>query len=181
MTFKAKWRYPVSETRRTYKSWRAMLERCYDEGNGSFSRYGGRGISVCERWRNSYDDFVDDMGLRPEGTTIDRIENDGNYEPRNCRWATKKQQDTNRRDNRKIDGRTVTELAEISGIGKATLSYRLNQGASGTDLFRPPNKPKHGTISKYASGCRCKPCVKSNKEYQRAYRLKRSAKGQKGN
>lgn len=172
MNFIPKWRNSVAATRPTYKSWRAMLERCYSEGNASYPRYGARGISVCERWRNSYDDFVLDMGFRPEGMTLDRIENDGNYEPGNVRWATKKQQDRNRRYHRRVDGMTVAELAETSGISKSLLTYRLNHEYSKSDLLKPPNKPKHGTVSKYAMGCRCQPCIKSNKDYQRKYRLR---------
>ena len=178
MTFKPKWQNPISTTQPTYKSWRAMIERCYDENNASYSRYGARGISVCDRWRNSYDDFIADMGFRPDGMTLDRRDNEGSYEPGNVRWATKKQQDRNRRYNRRVDGTTVAELAETSGISKSLLTYRLNHEYSKADLLKPPNKPKHGTVSKYAMGCRCQPCIKSNKEYQRQYRLRRkSARG----
>lgn len=77
----------------TYASWHAMINRCHtNPANRQWKNYGGRGISVCNRWRNSFADFLDDMGERPGGTTLDRIDPDGNYEPSNCRWATPTEQ-----------------------------------------------------------------------------------------
>lgn len=80
-----------------HHSWKWMMGRCYDSWNASFPHYGGRGIVVCAQW-HSFDGFFADMADRPEGTTLDRINGDGNYEPGNCRWATKAQQSANRRD-----------------------------------------------------------------------------------
>ncbi len=81
----------------TYRSWVAMRRRCTDKSYRDFHLYGGRGISVCERWMSSFENFLEDMGERPKGRTLDREDNDGNYEPGNCRWATPKEQRENRR------------------------------------------------------------------------------------
>lgn len=94
------------------RSFRAMLERCTNPKNGSYENYGGRGIRVCERWREpnglGFIHFMEDMGRRPKDKTLDRINPEGNYEPSNCRWATGKQQVNNRRCSY-----TPEELAEL--------------------------------------------------------------------
>lgn len=79
----------------TYRSWENMRYRCKHPYVNSYARYGGRGIQVCERW-NTFANFLEDMGVRPEGTSIDRINPNGNYEPNNCRWANAKTQARNK-------------------------------------------------------------------------------------
>jgi hypothetical protein len=100
---------------RTYKSWAQMRGRCNRPGHIEYKRYGGRGIKVCVRW-NTFENFLEDMGERPAGKTIDRIDPNGSYEPGNCRWATPKEQARNKRNNviLTIGGvsKTVAEWAE---------------------------------------------------------------------
>ncbi len=132
-------------TRRTYRTWYAMIRRCHNPANADFQRYGGRGIQVCNRWRMSFRVFLEDMGIRPSGLTIDRIDNNGNYEPGNCRWATPLEQQQNTRAARSIlfDGRskTLRDWARETGISASTLRRRLKQ-ESVSDAFS--STPRHG-------------------------------------
>lgn len=113
--------------------WRAMLYRCYDKDRDNYKYYGARGIAVCKRWRDSFEAFAADMGPRPPGTTLDRKNNDGNYTPKNCHWATTEEQHANRRSTQQlivIRGvpMTVVEAARFYGIRKATILSRLQDG-----------------------------------------------------
>jgi hypothetical protein len=84
----------------TYVSWQHMKDRCYNEASEFFGQYGGRGIKVCHRWRTSFANFLADLGPRPEGTSLDRIDVHGDYQPENCRWATVTDQALNRRNSK---------------------------------------------------------------------------------
>lgn len=117
---------------KTYLAWRMMTARCYLKTNKSYKDYGGRGITVCDRWRYSFLSFVEDMGVSPSGLSIDRINNNGNYEPGNCRWADQKTQQNNKRSNRLIvhngQVKTVTQWAEEVGISTGRIHGRLKAG-----------------------------------------------------
>lgn len=116
-----------------YGAWQTMHRRCSDPKSESFHRYGGRGITVCERWA-SFENFLADVGQPPSRThSLDRWpDNDGNYEPGNVRWATGKEQARNTRANRLLTHGTktmcLTEWAEVCGIGMGTLAWRLDRG-----------------------------------------------------
>lgn len=117
-----------------YITYRKMRQRCLNPKSDSFRYYGGRGIKICDRWINSFENFLDDMGERPEGMTLDRIDVNGNYEPSNCRWATAKEQMNNTRYNRVITINGVTmSLAMWSdeyGVSATTIYGRLKRGWS---------------------------------------------------
>lgn len=114
-----------------YKVWEGMMRRCYDTIHKDYKYYGERGIIVCKRWHN-VENFVADMSPRPEGYEIDRIDTNGNYEPENCRWATRKEQMRNTRRNRLIsyNGKTMclSEWAEELGVSPDLIRTRLNNG-----------------------------------------------------
>lgn len=117
----------------TYQSWAGMLSRCRNTKNPKYPDYGGRGISVCSRWIE-FKNFLADMGEKTVGSSIDRIKNDGDYEPGNCQWATAFQQANNSRRNRFIEfngqTRTLTNWARSLGIAPSTLHARLRKGWS---------------------------------------------------
>jgi len=127
-----------------------MKDRCYGANGVSYNNYHGRGIVVCERWIYSYENFLVDMGRKPlRSMSLDRIDNDGNYEPRNCRWATAKQQNNNSRNCRFIeyDGKTMTmkQLANEYNIGYYLLRDRIS--VLGWSVDRAIKTPKR-TINK---------------------------------
>lgn len=112
----------------TYGSWVAMKARCSNPHNIGYKDYGGRGITVCERWLN-FENFLADMGERPVGTSIDRIDNNKGYYSENCRWATRKKQKRNQRSNTFVtfNGQTkcIADWAKITGIPDATIRSRV--------------------------------------------------------
>ena len=117
-----------------YRTWKRMRNRCYDTGNPYYMDYGGRGIRVCDRWRNSFLAFYEDMGDAPEGMSIDRKDVNGDYSPKNCRWATPSTQSNNQRSNINLSfkGKTMTlmQWSRHLGIKYATLKARALCGKS---------------------------------------------------
>lgn len=115
----------------TYRSWTAIKTRCLNKNNPAYSSYGGRGIKVCDRWLESFENFLADMGEAPPEMSIDRIDNNGDYEPGNCRWATRKEQANNRRSSRMITynglTKTLAEWASFLGMKSSTLAQRINR------------------------------------------------------
>lgn len=123
-----------------YQSWGKMIQRCENPNNPKYRIYGARGITVCRRWRNSFEAFYADMGPQPYRHTIDRRDNDGNYEPSNCRWATKKEQGRNRRGNRiiEIDGQRMCLIEWCEKLGVPTSKPREMIRPRGRNRDRPP-------------------------------------------
>lgn len=128
-----------------HNAWQGMKQRCHNPRNKGYRHYGGRGIQVCERWRHSFDAFLEDMGLRPsDDHSLDRIDPDGNYEPGNVRWATLHDQANNRTDNHYVEfnGRRVSlaEAERLSGISQKVLWYRIHNQWPHDQLFTPVAK-----------------------------------------
>jgi hypothetical protein len=143
----------------TYASWTAMINRCTNPRNPNYPNYGGRGITVCERWRNSFLDFLDDVGERPSlEHSIDRINNYGNYEPGNCKWSTATEQNNNRRRPRRGvilehggEVHCIRDWAALTGIKEMTLGHRIRKGLPAeVALTKPvdPAKSRAGVLSR---------------------------------
>lgn len=125
---------------REYMTWTSMRHRCNCPTAGFYERYGGRGIRVCKRW-DKFANFLADMGPKPHGMELDRINNDGDYKPSNCRWATRREQMRNVEYNHltTINGvtRCTIEWAEIVGISQSAMYLRIKLGRTGNDLLMP--------------------------------------------
>ncbi len=114
-----------------YRVWAGMITRCNNKNEACFKYYGMRGIKVCERWR-SFNNFFYDMGERPEGYTLGRIDNNQDYKPENCRWESMKEQARNKRNNHLIEyngvTKTLAQWSEETGIGYSTIINRIKHG-----------------------------------------------------
>lgn len=152
----------------TYRSWQGIFQRCKNPNNSQYKHYGERGISICDAWASSFDSFLSDMGERPEGMTLDRVDNNRGYSPDNCRWATITEQNNNKRNNVVIEfnGESLTraQWARRIGISGPSLTSRLLSGmplcealANGRKRRRPMEAAKGYTIhktGKYMAQCR---------------------------
>jgi len=131
-----------------YHIYRAMLTRCYNFSHPSSKNHGRRGILVCDKWKSSFERFLEDMGPRPsKNHCLERIDNNGNYEPRNCRWATYRDQLNNKRSNVKLRARgkvlTVSQWGYKLGIGRGIIFKRLDRGWSPEEaIFTPSKRPE---------------------------------------
>lgn len=123
---------PDGKRNSEYSIWSSMKDRCFVKTHHAYKDYGGRGITVCERWINSFDDFIEDMGKRPSNRhTLDRIDNNQNYTPENCRWTTMKEQCNNRRNNRILEcngiKKSLAEWVTDLGISRSSLKWHLKK------------------------------------------------------
>ena len=128
-----------------YRAWRAMKDRCFNPNYQHYSHYGGRGIGVCDRWLN-LENFLADMGSRPSARhSLDRIDNNADYFPKNCRWSTRVEQENNKRSNRFITigcvTLTIAQWTEKKGYGKNVIWARLELGWSDYDAVMTPVRP----------------------------------------
>lgn len=111
-----------------FRTWWSMIQRCHNPNSISYKSYGAKGVSVCERWRESVFNFAADVGERPEGKTLDRIDPFGNYEPGNCRWASVKEQHRNKRNNRFILSETYEEFSRRVGVASSVVYRQMARG-----------------------------------------------------
>lgn len=138
-----------------YGCWFGMIDRCTNSKNDQYENYGARGITVCPRWSSSIANFIEDMGERPEGMSIDRRDNSLGYFKENCRWATQIEQSRNMRTNRllEINGQTkcLAEWSQESGIKYTTIQCRLNRGWAPADaVFTRPDTRFHHELRRKA-------------------------------
>lgn len=135
-------KHGMSRTR-TYRIWHTMRQRCGNPNSTYYAYYGGRGIKVCDEW-SDFEKFFADMGEAPPGLSIDRIDNAKGYQPDNCRWATKREQQNNMRSNVRVshDGRTMTiaDWGRETGLGKSIIIKRLAAGWSVSDALTTAKK-----------------------------------------
>ena len=129
-----------------YRAWNGMKQRCFNPNHKRYSDYGGRGITVCDRWLNSFENFFADMGTKPSPKhSLDRIDNDGDYSAENCRWATKAEQQNNQRNNKPLitigkETYTIVQWENKMGYGARVIQGRLNLGWSEYKAVMTPVK-----------------------------------------
>jgi hypothetical protein len=173
------WKYHGPQYMQERHIWLGMKNRCHNPKNPAYPRYGGRGIFVCDEWVNDFDKFYEDMGPRPKGLALDRIDNNKGYSKENCRWVTYKENNRNTRRTVfvELDGQKLKmhELVEKTGQKSQTILYRIKKGMSVEKIMsvdKLPNAekkfpPRHGTYYEYQKwGCRCEPCKQAASIYK---------------
>lgn len=157
-TRRASVKHGMSETVE-FSTWTDIQTRCYNQNTKAFPDYGGRGVRVCDRWLSSFENFLLDMGTRPSaGHSIERNDVNGNYEPDNCRWATKAEQARNKRNTRFVEINGVTkrlqDWADQTGLAASAIHLRLKSGVVGADLLSPSKRDGsielHGVTDTYS-------------------------------
>lgn len=131
-----------------YRILRGIIQRCENPNHKNWKHYGGRGITVCDRWRNSFAYFLEDMGPRPPGMTIDRIDNSQGYFPSNCAWRNMKAQNRHTRKSVYVnfggERMVISQACEISGVGRSAVEYRKRSGLPESEWFLPVNVSNRG-------------------------------------
>ncbi len=168
-----------------YNAWMHMLHRCNNPKDKAFKHYGAKGVNVCARWSNSFDDFYADMGPRPSADySLDRIDSTGDYEPSNCRWANRIEQANNKRHNKRVDffGEMLTarEIADRTGVAVKTVKSRIYEGMSAEKIASKTTHIRknweHGTIYGYIKmKCRCEPCRQAKSVHAKACWAKKAS------
>ena len=144
-----------------YQSWASMKQRCFNPNSQQYKNYGARGITVCDRWRDSFENFHADMGDMPSKLTLERIDNNGNYSPENCRWATRAEQRVNQRTIRMItiggESMPMRHVAKKYGLLEMALKRRLDKGMSPEEAVATPVNPKLSEYGKLGAKTRWTP------------------------
>jgi hypothetical protein len=184
------WKYHGQKYEMEKRVWHGMRSRCHNPKNHAYYRYGGRGIFMCDEWRNNFDQFYEDMGPKPQGFDLDRIDNDKGYSKENCRWVPRIENCRNTRNTVKVQVGDqllkIHEIAELAGQKESTIAYRLKKSFSVERLLSKDSYPKqarraevkHGTYSEYQRfNCRCELCKEAASIYKRAgYKRRQLAK-----
>lgn len=148
-----------------HRVWKGMKARCLNPSDRQYEDYGGRGITVCGRWRDSFPAFFDDMGPRPSPEhTLDRGDVNGPYDPDNCRWATTSEQNCNKRNTRRLGDRPLIEAAEAAGLHPSTVRSRLSRGWSAAEAISgrpisPREAARRAGQPRYSTG---EPCARGH-------------------
>lgn len=183
------WKYHGEQYKKERSVWHSMKARCYNPKNHAYHRYGGRGITMSKRWLNSFDNFFDDMGFKPDGYCIDRINNNKGYSKNNCKWVTYKENANNTRRNILINingkNKSIEQISKETGLKIQTILYRYHKGKPIKQIIQKEKLPnqiakpiQHGTYYSYQIRlCRCDKCKKAASIYKaERYKIRKAIK-----